>query len=230
MLNNYGILDATARFLFKNPTDLQHKLVNITPLFYYFYFVIGVYLILNYKIFKEILLKYKYIVIIMYFIALAYYYYIEIGDKIGNPFPYIKSCTIMNVFYNSISILFFYIVAYYITTKFRYIFKMFEIIGRYSFPAYLIHVLVINKLTHYIPVTQYLSSSITYFLLTVTISIFICYVLNYLPYSEYLIGNKSKFNMKKLINILKKFGILLINIIFPTLKKILKNTLNINRT
>lgn len=229
MLSNQWILDTIARFIFKNPTELQDKIIAITPLIYYFYFVIGAYLILNYKSFKESILKYKYIVIIMYFIGLAYYYYIEIKDRIGDPFPYIKNYTSMSIFYKSISILFFYIIAYYITTKFRYVFKLFEMIGKYSFPAYLIHVLILNKLTRYIPVTQYLSCAIKYLLLTVAISISICYVLNYLPYSEYLIGNKSKFNMNKLINMLKRFWILLTRMIFPRLKGIL-NISNINRT
>lgn len=204
LLNNYGILDKVTNFLFTNPTESQQRLVNITPLFYYFYFVIGAYIILNYKIFKEFILKYKYVLAIVYLITLIYYYYIELSDQIGNPFPYIKSSNITSVFYNSISILFFYIVAYYITTKLKYVFNIIKFISKYSFPAYLIHVLVINKLTLHVPTTQYLGSPIKYLLLTITISISICFLLNYLPYSEYLIGNKSKFNIKKLIEIFKK--------------------------
>lgn len=204
LLNHYEILDIMKNFIFKNPTELESKFINITPLYYYYYFVIGAYIISNYKTFKKMILKYKYIVIIMYCLSLVYYYYIELSDKIGNPFPYIKSYTITSIFYRSISILFFYIISYYIMTKFKYIFYLLKFIGKYSFPAYLIHVFIINSLTLYIPSNNFISSSIKYLVSTILISISICFLLNYLPYSEYLIGVKSKFDKKKIIFMLKK--------------------------
>jgi len=174
LLNHYEILGILSKLIFKNPTDLQNKFINITPLFYYLYFVIGAYIITNYKTFKKLIFRYKYIVVFAYILAFLYYYYIEISDRIENPFPYIKSYTLTSIFYRSISILFFYILSYYIVIKLKKIFYLLKIISKYSFPAYLIHVFIMNNLTSYISSNKYIISPIKFFISTIVISIFVC--------------------------------------------------------
>lgn len=63
-------------FLFTNPTKLQSKFINITPLFWYLYFVIGIYISLNYKIFKEKILKLK-VPVLFFYLSLFLYSYLN---------------------------------------------------------------------------------------------------------------------------------------------------------
>ena len=124
----------------------------------------------------------------------------------------------MSIFYRSISILFLYIVSDYIAKKSKYIKNILVFISKYSFPAYLIHILVIEGSTGFISNSINIGPSIKYLVIGVTLSTMICFLLNYIPYSEYFIGNKSKFDKNKLIRIVKKYN-LIIRYILSIIKK-----------
>lgn len=195
--NNNDITNSIGKLLFKNPTELQQKFINITPLIWSLYFVIGAYFILSYTNFKHIILKYKYAIVAIYSMTISYYYYTQVTDVIGNPIPYIKFDHAIYIFHCIVSILFFYVISYYIAYKLIYISKLFKFIGKYSFPAYMIHVIVLEYLVRYMPYPPVLSSPIKLLLITIIAAPTICYLANYLPYSEYLIGVKSKISFKK---------------------------------
>lgn len=191
VLNHYEILDFLTNIFFENPTDAQKKLINVSPLFYYIYFVIGVYAACNYKKFKEIILKFKYAVIGAYILCFGFYYYIAVSERwIG--MPEINSTISMSIMYRVISILFFYLISCVIAQKLKIILNILKYISRYSFPAYLIHVMVLNKLTLCVSLKPEIMYYIRYFFFAAFISIGISTMLNYIPYSEYIIGIKSK--------------------------------------
>lgn len=190
--NDINITNFLGTLIFKNPDDLQQRFINITPVLWSLYFVVGVYIILNYDKFKALILKYKKIVAALYGLTLAYNYYDEIRDVIGNPLPYIKFNYIININSRILSILFFYIVSVYILNKRKILSKLLMFIGKYSFPAYMFHIVVIQYIVNNYHQTKNLYSPMLLLIETVMFTTIIFYVINYLPYSEYAIGIKSK--------------------------------------
>ena len=193
VLNHYGIAGFVIEHLFKNPSDLEKKLVNISPIFYYFYFVIGVYAICNYKKFKEKVLKFKYLISVVYIITFGFYFYIAVTERYSLGLPVLKSSIEMSILYRTMSILFFYLVSYIIAEKFSIMLNILTVISRYSFPAYLIHVMILNRLTLYVATGPHIIYYLRYFFMVSSISIAISWLINYIPYSEYIVGVRSKF-------------------------------------
>ncbi|GEQ15405.1 acyltransferase [Clostridium butyricum] len=193
VLNHYGIAGFVIEHLFKNPSDLEKKLVNISPIFYYFYFVIGVYAICNYKKFKEKVLKFKYLISAVYIITFGFYFYIAVTERYSLGLPVLKSSIEMSILYRTMSILFFYLVSCIIAEKFSIMLNILTVISRYSFPAYLIHVMILNRLTLYVATGPQIIYYLRYFFMVSSISIAISWLINYIPYSEYIIGVRSKF-------------------------------------
>lgn len=194
VLNHYGIAGFVIEHLFKNPSDLEKKLVNISPIFYYFYFVIGVYAICNYKKFKEKVLKFKYLISVVYIITFGFYFYIAVTERYSLGLPVLKSSIEMSILYRTMSVLFFYLVSCIIAEKFSIMLNILTVISRYSFPAYLIHVMILNRLTLYVATGPHIIYYLRYFFMVSSISIAISWLINYIPYSEYIIGVRSKFN------------------------------------
>lgn len=191
VLSHYGIAEFISSHLFKDPNDLQKKLVNISPIFYGLYFVIGIYAVCSYEKFKAMILKYKYAVSILYALCFSFYYYIALSERwIG--LPQIKGNIAMSILFRTSSVLFFYLISCIIAQKLPLILSMLKTISRYSFPAYLIHVMILNKLTRYISTTPEITSYMKYFVAAVFISIGVSALINYIPYSEYLMGVKSR--------------------------------------
>lgn len=193
VLNHYGIAGFVIEHLFKNSSDLEKKLVNISPIFYYFYFVIGVYAICNYKKFKEKVLKFKYLISVVYIITFGFYFYIAVTERYSLGLPVLKSSIEMSILYRTMSILFFYLVSCIIAEKFSIMLNILTVISRYSFPAYLIHVMILNRLTLYVATGPHIIYYLRYFFMVSSISIAISWLINYIPYSEYIIGVRSKF-------------------------------------
>lgn len=196
ILKHYEIAEFVIQLIFNNPTDLDRKLINVSPAFYYFYFVIGAYAICSYKKFKEFILNHKLIVSILYMLSFGFYYYLEINEKYGGNPPIINSSIGTSIVYRTISIIFFYMISCIIKDKTKYMLSLLKIVSRYSFPAYLLHVMVINSLTFYIPTGPNLIYYLKFFFCGSAISIGICWIINCIPYSEYIIGIKSKFRLK----------------------------------
>lgn len=197
VLNHYGIAGFVIEHLFKNPSDLEKKLVNISPIFYYFYFVIGVYAICNYKKFKEKVLKFKYLISAVYIITFGFYFYIAVTERYSLGLPVLKSSIEMSILYRTMSILFFYLVSCIIAEKFSIMLNILTVISRYSFLAYLIHVMILNRLTLYVATGPQIIYYLRYFFMVSAISIAISWLINHIPYSEYIIGVRSKFKFNR---------------------------------
>lgn len=197
VLNHYGIAGFVIEHLFKNPSDLENKLVNISPIFYYFYFVIGVYAICNYKKFKEKVIKFKYLISTVYIITFGFYFYIAVTERYSLGLPVLKSSIEMSILYRTMSILFVYLVSCIIAEKFSIMLNILTVISRYSFPAYLIHVMILNRLTLYVATGPQIIYYLRYFFMVSAISIAISWLINHIPYSEYIIGVRSKFKFNR---------------------------------
>ena len=192
ILNNYGIAEYVKQFFFKNPTKLEKKVVNVSPAFYYLYFVIGAYAVCSYKKFKEFILNHKILISVLYLISYGFYNYVAITEKYFKEYEIVKSSIVTSIIYRTVSIIFFYMISCIIKEKSKYILGLIKLVSRYSFPAYLLHVMVINSLTSYIPIKPEFLCHFKLFVYGTLITVALCWILNYIPYSEYIIGVKSR--------------------------------------
>lgn len=202
--NNNYVTSAIGKLIFGNPSKLQQSFINITPLLWIFYFIVGAYMILNYTKLKNLVKKYKYAVIGTYIILFSYFYYDDIKDFIGNPLPFIKFDHALYIVYVTSAIIFFYMLSLYINTVSKKITTFLSFIGKYSFPAYMLHIIVIQKWSEKIPSTNYLYTPLIKLLVAAIITPIICCIISYIPGSKYLIGIRAKSKNKlKLVQKLK---------------------------
>ncbi|OBR93738.1 acyltransferase family protein [Clostridium ragsdalei P11] len=197
--NNNYVTSTIGKLLFGTPSKLQQSFINITPLLWIFYFVVGAYMIFNYTNLKVMIKKYKYALIGGYTILLSYFYYDDIKDFIGNPLPFIKFDHALYIVYVTTAIIFFYMLSLYIDTVSKKISILLSFVGKYSFPAYMLHIIVIQKWSEKIPSTHYLYSPLIKLLVTIIITPIICCAISYIPGSKYLIGIRSKFKIKSTV-------------------------------
>jgi peptidoglycan/LPS O-acetylase OafA/YrhL len=191
--NNNMISSFVGKLIFENPDKLQQRFINISPLNWSLYFVIGVYIILNYEKFKNMTLKYGKVIVILYMLSTAVVYCRNM-DLMENYFwLYNKLSYEVSIVNNILCMMFFYVISLYITRK-RVLSSVFKFVGRYSFPSYMFHIVVLQHLANNIPQTKYLYSPFILFILTVIITTAIFYFISFLPFSRYIAGIKEKFN------------------------------------
>lgn len=182
------IQDDIASFLFKNPTELQHKIVNISVLFWYVYFVLGMYFALNYKYIKDKVLKNKTIIFIAYVPLLIYAYLHEI--KYNN----LQFIRVLWILYIIVSILLFYTIATMLIDKIK-VYSFMRYISDYSFSAYMAHVIFITYVVKYINiifgVKDILILGILTWIGTFMITTFFISVIALVPYSQFVTGAKN---------------------------------------
>ncbi|MFD3158645.1 acyltransferase [Haloimpatiens sp. FM7330] len=228
--NNNIISENIGIWIFKNPTKFQQKFINVTPVFWSIYFVIGIYIIFVYEQFKKIIWKHRKLLSTIYTITLVYSYYTSIKDKIGDPIPFIRFNHALHIFCCIISILFFYLIALYISNFKNKLYRFLKFTAEYSFPAYILHVFivaviiipevclidhprysnfisfVVNTLNHTWSTPKHclLLFSIILCILTVVITPCICYLISFLPFSKYILGIKPKCKFINICESVKK--------------------------
>lgn len=193
------ISDKAALFIFRTPSDLQHKMVDISMLFWILYFILGIYAALNYEYIKEKLLKYKVIIYISYFILLAYAYF--------NDLDVIPFNRVLTIAYTTSSILFFYIISCQVVNK-QKVYKCMRFISDYSFASYMAHVIVLSKVANQINawnvnIPNFLYASIIT-IATVFITSVIIYLISCVPFTGVITGIKN--NNSKILKFKKFFS------------------------
>jgi len=180
------ISDNVGAFVFGNPTEVQQRIVNISVLFWFLYFVLGIYVALNYEYLKTQILKYKYIIISIYFMLFAYVY--------SNEIHAVKFVRQLSLMYTVFSILTFYIVALSLKNRVKF-YGFIKHISDYSFVAYMAHVIVINKVSNNLklmfPSITYLVLGILTLIITSIATPMFFYGVSFIKYSEYLTGTKN---------------------------------------
>lgn len=174
-------------FLFTNPTKLQSKFVNITPLFWYLYFVIGIYMALNYKTFKEKILKFK-VPVLFFYLALFIYSYL-------NEMKFIKFNRVLSLSYFVFSILAWYIISVKLSNSIK-LYSFFNFISKYSFGGYLCHILVIghvvNKVRWMFKLKDWLAVGLITWIASSILSPCLIKLINLVPYTKFITGVKHK--------------------------------------
>ena len=181
------IADNISFFIFRNPSELQHRIVNISILFWFLYFALGIYFALNYDYFRKKVLEYKGIILASYFLLFIYAYLNEVES-----IAFVRELSFL---YPIFSILAFYIICVYLSDKIRF-YKVMNFIGKYSFASYMAHVIVINYVVNeiriHLHVKNYLVLGILAWVITSTITPVLFSLVSYIPYSQYITGVKNK--------------------------------------
>lgn len=192
-----AISDNFGQLIFGIPTEIQQRIIDISPLFWYLYFLIGICFILNYDYFKKKIMQYKSIILVIYILFLSYSFLNEIGM--------IGSVKLAYLLYMIISIVTFYIVAVKLAEK-NVIYRMIKIIGDYSFGAYMAHIIVVNYISNEIIIEletrNYLFVGVLTLIITVIITPLFMKIISYIPFSEYVTGSKRSYinlNLDKLM-------------------------------
>ena len=186
-------------FIFNHPSNLQAIFVQISPVFWSLYFVIGVKIAYEYADFKAFIDKTKWYWLVAYPFLLAYNYYDEIKSKIGIQESDLVqivisySHTILSIAFMVISILVFYIASSYIYSNLPKAYAVLRHISRYSYAGYLVHAYILAIAVApiaYFGMPYSLPLDIAIYLAAIFLSIELTHIISYFPHSHLLTGLK----------------------------------------
>lgn len=176
-----------SHFLFENPTKIQKRIINISPLFFLLYFVLGTYIGLNYKVFKHKIFKLKFPIILSYIGLFLYAFLNEIGQ--------IKFNRKLSLLYFIFSILTWYIISIYLSKKIR-LYNFFNFISKYSFAAYLYHIfvigIVVTKVRWNFQLNDWLAVGLTTWTISSVLAPFLIKFISYIPHTQFITGIRTK--------------------------------------
>ena len=188
------ISDNVGIFIFGTPTEMQQRIINISAVFWYLYFLLGIYFALNYQYIKKKLIQYRVVIFISYGLSFIYSYLNEI-EKV----EFIRVIYLLNM---ALSILVFYLVSVMLAEKNK-VYRILKFIGDYSFGAYMAHIMVVNFMANEIMIElntrNYLVVGILTLIITSLVTPALIKLMSYIPYSEYITGAKRShidFNLK----------------------------------
>ena len=204
VISNYqsAISESVGKFIFGTPTEVQQRIIDISVLFWYLYFLLGIYVALNYTYIKKKLIQFRFVIFVSYGLSFVYSYLNEIGKVESIKLIYLSNMVL--------SILVFYLVAVSLAEKNK-VYKILKFIGDYSFGAYMAHIIVINYVSNKIIIMldtrNYLIVGVLTLIITSVVTPVIIKVISYLPYSDYITGSKRSYikfdlNLKYLKEIL----------------------------
>ncbi|HVJ49918.1 acyltransferase [Desulfitobacterium sp.] len=201
LLKNNNLTEWVGQLLFVQPTDNEQKFLARTPLLWSIYIVIGVYLISGYSQFKAWLNRYRKQILLAYIPLLFYNYYAEISTHIpGHAVSTGYLYNLLFVLFMVCSILVFYDLAYQVSRKESKLYLKLKEVSNYSFAAYLAHVIVLQAvykyITQFFSLESFLVTGVILFILTIVITFKLMELLSLLPFSEYLLGTKKKYQIK----------------------------------
>ena len=182
------VSDSLGRFIFGTPTELQQRIIDISALFWYIYFLLGIYFILNYEYIKRKVIQYKGVIFVSYGFLFIYSYLNEIEK--------VESIKLIYLLYMMISIAVFYLVAVKLAEK-NIVYRILKFIGDYSVGAYMAHIIVINYISNEIIIgldtRNYLVVGVLTLIITSILTPVLIKMISYIPYSEYITGAKLSY-------------------------------------
>ena len=198
-VNKDLITNSFISLIFNRPSNLQAIFVQLSPVFYSLYLVIGIKIAYRYAGFKGFISKTKWYWLGAYPILLAYNYYHEIKSKLGiQESDIIQSAisythTILSIAFMVTSIIVFYIMSSYICSNLPKVLGILQHISKYSYAGYLVHA---NMLAIAVAPIAYfgmpysLPLDIAIYIFSIFLSIELTHMISYLPYSHLLTGLK----------------------------------------
>lgn len=191
-IHQMSIKSEAAKFLFGSPTEWQIRFVNLSIVFWGIYVIFGMYAAFNYDKFKEIIIKYRFVV---YGVFILTFYY-----KFYKQFDFLNYNILFDIGYRTSNILMFYIVSEYILKR-NLIAKIMSAISKYSYVGYMIHVYVLYKCIFYfqgIGITNPILNAIISSVCAILIATLAVYEITLIPKSKIITGVKDNFKDLKI--------------------------------
>ncbi|MFL0197242.1 acyltransferase family protein [Clostridium sp. WILCCON 0269] len=189
---NYLITTTVINFIFDTPTRLQKRLINITPLIWGGYFIIGIYIASNYEKFRYLVLKLK-VLILTIFLSLFTYEYLLSIDIINNTDIDNNLKVLISLSYCVFTILFLYIISVTLSGKIK-IYNVFNFISKYSYTAYMCQIIVMNYTYNILilnfHINDFMISHLILWLLVSFLAPLLIKLINYIPYTGFITGIK----------------------------------------
>lgn len=196
--HNDVVTTQLAKAIFGQPTVYQQRLIEISPVLWSIYFVLGIIMSYNYTEFFEGLHRYKKYLVLSYLVLLSYNYYDEIMPHLTKTlsinFAPVHQVLYMAYMLNAICI--FFLVAQRLVHR-SWIYEKLRSIADYSYAEYLIHVYIIGKVAEFfwvhIPMESFLWSGLCIFFVTLIVTVKSCEFLSALPFAQYLLGTNKRY-------------------------------------
>ena len=195
---NNHITDTISALLFGTPSLLEKRLIMYSPVFWSAYFVCGAVASLNYEHFKQMLLKHEKMIIVTYIPVLLYMYYTQICNQLPEKLLQISYAHLIYIVYMLQTTAVVYIASVRLALKAERYRRLITELGSLSYGAYLVHVMILQKVAPVIRrgiiAESYLASGLLIFSAVSVLSFTLCYIIRFLPLSEYIIGVKGRQN------------------------------------
>lgn len=203
LLTNNSFTDWEGQLIFTHPTDNELKFLARTPWLWSLYIVLGVYMILGYSTFKKWLEHYQKQIWVAYVPLLLYNYYVEVNNNIpGHAVSMNYLNEFLFVLFIVCSIFVFYGLACKIANEETKLYLKIREAANYSYAAYLAHVIILQAIykvySSIFPIKSYLDTAVLLFILTVILTFKAMKWLSLLPFSEYFLGTKMKYQFKSI--------------------------------
>ena len=174
------------------------RFLNYSPLYYLGYFVMGSIYYFQRKNVKEWVTKYCWWMAVIYVPISIYMYILQSKKLMPASLQGIKDITVIKLLFTMMTIALIFRFSIYITYKFKSQKKLITMLGKLTFGAYLVHVLILNKIA-----ALYLSAfeangnliaGLVIFVLTIVLSFIFAFIADKIPISRFIIGTV---NLKK---------------------------------
>ena len=176
------------------------RFLNYSPLYYLGYFVMGSIYYFQRKNVKEWVTKYCWWMAAVYVPISTYMYILQSRKLMPIPLQNIKDITVIKLLFTMLTIALIFRFSIYFTHKFKSQEKVIIMLGKLTFGAYLVHVLILNKIAGlYLSVFEAngnLIAGLVIFVLTIVLSFVFAFIADKIPISRLVIGTV---NFKKKI-------------------------------
>lgn len=186
------LVNHISMFFFGSNSLLERRFIEYDPIFWSIYFVCGAIVFFKYDTFKRIVTKYAKVIVAAYIPIALYMYYAQVCSILPQYFPRITAEPVLYTFFMLLTSIIIYIICLRLSSSTSRFGGYTTKLGVLSFGAYLVHVIVLQRIAPIIwgilPINSHLILGILIFIATSAISFGICYLISWLPLSRYIIG------------------------------------------
>lgn len=177
------------------------RFLNYSPLYYLGYFVMGALYYFQRKNVKKWVTKYCWWMAAIYVPISIYMYILQSKKLMPVSLQGIKDINVIKLIFTMLTIALIFRFSLYITHKFKSQEKFITMLGKLTFGAYLVHVLILNKiaglyLSEFEP-NGNLIAGLVIFVFTIVLSFVFAFIADKIPISRLVIGT-VKLKKKKL--------------------------------
>lgn len=184
--NQTPITISVSQLIFGSPSELEQRIVYISPLFWFLFFNLGIYIAMNYQKAMALFNRYQFMITGIFIGLFIYAYLYEM-----NILPFDRG---LYLIYTVFSLLFMYVLSTWLASIKR-VYAVGKFLSDYSYAAYMAHVLVLqhssNEIILRIGNGSYLLVGVLTLIFTVVYTPILIWAMGLIPFHEFLTGTKK---------------------------------------